>query len=126
MKKLLVLACIVTLSGCATEPRKAKIWGNVIPKPDNTYTVETRGESVQNVTARALESAAVVCNERGMRHIVTGQKAEYKGAYGTEAARDIIDAQAKAIADMKRQTWLYPFYERRNDYQAVMDFRCES
>lgn len=126
MKKLLVLAGIVALAGCATEPRKPKVWGNVIPKADNTYTVETRGESTQNATARALESATATCNERGMRHIVTSQKAEYKGQYGTEAARDIIDAQAKAIADMKRQSWTYPLYDRRNDYQAVIDFRCEA
>lgn len=125
MKKIIVLAGLVAMTGCASQ-KAPKIWGNVIPKPDNTYTVEARGESAQNVTARVLESATVVCKDRGLRHVVTSNKAEYKGQYGTEAARDLIDQQAKTIAAMRGQTWLYPYYERRNDYAGVADFRCES
>lgn len=125
MKIIICLAAVAALAGCATGPSSPEIRGNVTPKPNNEYTVESRGDTTQKSTARALESATAICKERGLRHVVTSQKAEYKGAYGNEAARDVIDAQSKTIAAMQRKTWFYPSWERRNDYQTTMDFKCE-
>lgn len=125
MKKLLIAAAIASLAGCATGPELPKVRGNVTPLANNAYQVTSTAANAQDAQKKALESAQAVCNERAMRHIVSSQKTEYKGQYGTEAARDIIDQKNQTIAALKRQTYIVPLYERRNDYVATVDFTCE-
>lgn len=116
---LLLSASILALAGCASAPKM----GNVIPQAGGVYQVAGVGESSEVALKSALFSAETTCKAQRKRHVITGQKTQYKGVVSEDTNRT-VNAAAQVIANVTG-SWV-PSLSNDDDYQLTLTFACEA
>lgn len=92
------IVCVIALSGCATR-------GSAIPQADGIYSATSMDWDANGAREASLKTAEETCTKRGMRYVVTDQKARYKGG----------------------PIWLgHPLFPDNSDYESTITFKCES
>lgn len=117
MKIIASAISALLLASCATEMPIA----NVVPKPNNLYDVQTSAATQDDAMQYALYSAAVTCRERNMRHVVTKQKTQYKGAVSENLNKSIN--RFAALASTTRRN--VPTLSTDEDYVVSLEFTCQ-
>lgn len=123
-KMFALIATAVTaglLSACATTPNHSL----AIQKENQTFEVTGLGKTQIIAKNNAISAANKTCGSRATP-IVTDEKTSYSGALKgvvDESTGQMIQAAASVIGNM---TGLKTGINQDDDYQTVLNFRCQA
>jgi hypothetical protein len=118
-KTLAAFLALATLAGCASTPKM----GNVMPLEGGIYQVDGLGSTSEIALQSALYSAETTCKDQHKRHVVTGQKTQYKGLVSQDTNR-AIDSAAQVVANITG-SWV-PTLSNDDDHRITLTFKCEA
>jgi hypothetical protein len=115
--KLIAVTAAIILCGCATPEL-----GTVIPMEGGIYQVDGLSSNKDEALKSALYTAEKTCSAQHKRHIIIGQKTQYKGVVSQDTNR-AIDNIAQAVANSTGK-WV-PSLSNDGDYRVTLSFKCE-
>lgn len=116
-KILLIAAGLAVLGGCAS-PKL----GNVLPMEGGVYQVDGLAANSDDAMKSALYTAEKSCSAQNKRHVIVGQKTQYKGVLSQDTNRTVENV-AQTVATMTGK-WI-PTLSSDDDYRITLTFKCE-
>jgi hypothetical protein len=114
MKRIAILAPIF-LSACAAP------LGTVIPLENGLYIAQGVGPVRDYAVEHALYTADSTCKGQNKRHVVIGQKVEYRGTVSEGTAKFLNDLSQ----NVANTTGKYmPTMTNADDYKVSLQFKC--
>lgn len=114
----ITITALIALSGCTTPQL-----GTVIPMEGGVYQVDGLSSNKDEALKSALYTAEKTCSAQRKRHIVTGQKTQYKGVVSQDTNR-AIDNFAQVVANSTGK-WV-PTLSNDDDYRVTLSFKCDA
>lgn len=114
--KLLPLFVPLLLTACAAP------LGTVIPLEGGLYVAQGVGPVRDYALQHALYTAEATCKGYGKRHVVTGQKVEYRGTV-SESTASFLNNLSQSVATTTGK--YMPTMTNPDDYKVSIRFKCD-